>query len=314
MARAQTQGYSQYITAGLRKVWFSTLEDIPKEFRQIFNVLPPKPSNRSGLHYFEDIQLSSLGTFLPKPEGTPVRYDRPEEGNKIRLTPFTFALGFRITEELQEDDLYGPMSRMSEQLAMSAAHQIEVQAHRVLNNGFATTGGGQGNTAAGFDGLSLFNSAHTLLKSSLTRANRMVTDEDLSVTAIEHAFDKLETWVGDSGFPMPRKAAILVVPPTLKWIAKEITESELKPYTGNNEVNPLGGEGLRYMVSHYLTDEDSWFLLSPKAENSLTVWMRREPKFQMGDDFDTGDSKAKGSFRIASGIMTPDGVFGSSGA
>lgn len=310
--RSETTGYAKYIAPGLRKIYFDTLKGIPKEARQLFNYLPPKPSDRSGLNYFEDLQLSSLGTFAAKPQGDAIQYDTPFEGNLVRYTPFAFGLGFRITEEMQEDDLYGPMKKMTEQISMSAAHALEVQAHRPLNGGFATTSG-SGFNAAGFDSLALFSTAHLLLRGG-TRANRAATDLDLDVTALEQAIDIFETWVNHSNMPTPKRPSVLVIPPQLKWIAKEITESELKPYTANNEVNPLGGEGLRYFVDHFLTDSDSWFLLSPKAEMDINIWIRREPKFQMGDDFDTGDAKAKGTFRIATGHGEPDGIFGSQGA
>jgi hypothetical protein len=313
MARAQTGNFAHLVAPGLRKVYFDTLKGIPKEFRQVFNILPPRPSQRSGLHYFDDLQVASLGTFGLKPEGQPIQYDVPIEGSTVRYQPYTFGMGFRITMEMQDDDLYDVMSKMSSQLAMAAEHQMEVQAFRLLNNGFATTGGSTGHTAAGFDTLALFSASHTLIRGG-TRANRAATDLDLSVTAIEQAEDIFETWVSHSNFPMPKHGNLLIVPPSLKWIAKEITESELKPYTGNNEINPLGGEGLRYMVCHYLTDPDAWYLAAPKAETDTNVWMRMEPKFQMGDDFDTGDAKAKGVFRIASGHGEPDGWFGSQGA
>lgn len=314
MARVETAAYAKYYAPGLRKIYFDTLKGIPKEIRQLVTMLPPKPSSRSGLHYFDDLQLSSLGTFVAKPEGEATQYDFPVQGNQVRYQPFTYSLGFRITDEAKEDDIYGPMSKMTKQLAMGAAHQIEVQGHRPFNNAFGTTGGGLGHFAAGFDGLALLSTAHLLLKAGGTRANRMTTDEDLSVTAIEHLTDLMETWVNHSGMPTPMKPTLLVVGPQLKWIAKEITESELKPYTNDNEVNPLGGEGFRYFVDHYLADPDSWYILSPKAQVDINVWMRREPRFEMGDDFDTGDTKAKGTLRIASGHGEPDGITGSQGA
>lgn len=312
MAVAMTTGFANLVAPGLRKVYFDTLDGIAKEFRQIFNIIPPDPGGQAGRNYFDDLQVASLGTFGEKPEGQPIQYDIPVEGNTVRYTPYTFGLGFRITEEMQEDDLYGVMVKMTRQLSMAAMHQMEVQAHRLLNNAFATAGG-TGHTAAGFDALALCSTAHLLLRGG-TRANRAATDLDLSVTAIEQAIDLFETWVNHSNMPTPMKPNLLIIPPQLKWVAKEITESELKPYTGNNEINPLGGEGLRYMVCHYLTDADSWFLLSPKAQHDLNVWMRREPRFAVGDDFDTGDAKAKGTFRMASGHGEPDGVFGSQGA
>jgi hypothetical protein len=295
-------------------VWFSTLSNIPKEFRQFMNVVGPNPGPGTPKHYFEDLNYASLGTFGQKPEGQPIQYDIHVEGTKVRLTPYTFGLGFRITEEMDEDELYGIADKMTRQLAMSAAHQMEVQGHRPINNGFATTGGGFGYTAAGFDSLALFSTSHTVLRGTTLRPNRLTTDMDLSVTALEQAQDLFETWINHSEMPDPKRGSLLIIPPQLKWIAKELTESELKPFTGNNEVNPLMGEGFQYMVDHYLSDSDSWYLFAPKSQHSLTAWIRREPRFQTGDDFDSGDTKAKGTFRMATGFFEPDGTFGSQGA
>jgi hypothetical protein len=290
MARALTTGFPQLITPGLRKVWFSTLNEIPKEFRQWANLVPPNPGPGTPLHYFEDLNVASLGTFGQKPEGQAIQYDIPREGTKVRLTPYTFGLGFRITEEMQEDELYGVMKRMSRELAISAAHQMEVQAVRVINNGFGTAGG-TGHTAAGFDGLALFSTAHTIIRGTTLRPNRLTTDLDLSITALEQAQDLFELWINHSGMPTPKKGSLLFTGPTLKWIARELTESELKPYTGNNEINPIMGEGFQHMIGHYFSDPDAWYLFSPKSQHSLTVWLRRAPKFQTGDDFDTFGSQ-----------------------
>lgn len=313
MARALTTGFPQLITPGLRKVWFSTISNIPKEFRQLFGVIPPNPGPGSPLNFFEDLQVASLATAAPKPQGQSIQYDIPVEGNKVRATPYTFGKGFRITEEMSEDELYSVMNKMTGQLGAALVHQIEVQAHRPLNGGFSTAGG-TGFTAAGFDSLALFNSAHTLLRSSGTRPNRFTTDLDLSHSSLEQALDIFHLWVNHSNMPDPRQPAILVVPPQLQWIAKELTESELKPYTGNNEINALSGQNLQVFIDHWLTDPDSWFLLAPKEQHTIQVWMRREPKFAMGDDFDTGDMKAKGTFRMATLHGEPDGTFGSAGA
>jgi hypothetical protein len=315
MARAITANFPESIKVGLHEVFYSRLSDIEKEFRQWANVITgPNPGGEAGKAYLEDLRIASLGTFAPKPEGDVIMYDVPKEGELVRATPYAFALGFRMTHEMKSDARYGVFDRMTEELSGAAMHQMEVQAHRLLNNGFGTTGG-TGHTAAGFDSLSLFSTSHTLLNAGATTgANRATTDLDLSVTALELATDAMEGTVNESGFPTARHPTVLVIPYQLKWIAKELTESELKPYTGDNEVNPLRGEGFRYMISHYLTDADSWFLLDVKDRHGLNVWIRETPIFETGDDFDTGDTKAKGYFRMATWHNDWRGVFGSTGA
>jgi hypothetical protein len=266
----------------------------------------------AGRNFAEDVQVASLGTFTAKPQGEAIQYDTIQEAGTVRYTPFTFGLGFRATHEAMADELYNVLNKMSAELGASAAHQLEVQAHRVLNNGFSTTGT-TALTAAGFDTLSLFSTAH-VLKRGGTYANRQTTDLDLSVTAVELASDSMNGTVNESNMPTPKRLATLLVPYQLKWVAKEITQSELKPYTGDNEVNPLGGAGLQYMESHYLTDPDSWFGLAAKADHDLNVWIRESPMIDMRDDDDTFDMKVRGIFRVATGHGDWRGSFGSLGA
>ena len=307
-----TSNFVQEVTPGLRKVYLSTLENIAKEFRQIFNIIPEEPGHGAGLNFFEDLRVASLGTFQQKPQGQSILYDLPQEETKVRYTPYTFGLGYRITEEMQEDELYGLVERLTTELGMAAMHQMEVQAFRILNGAFGTTGGGTGFTVAGFNSEALISTSHALVRGG-TSANRAATDLDLGITSLEAAIDKFETNVNESNMPVPLKPALLLVPPALKWVARELTESELKPYTGNNEVNPLGGEGLQYMLYHYGSSTSNWFLLSPKMQHDMNVWIRRQPRFQVGDDFDTGDAKAKGTFRMAQGHGDWRGIFGSQG-
>lgn len=315
MARAITSGFTNSVTPGLRKVFFSTLKGISQEARQIFNFLPEKPGGQAGRNFFDDLRIASLGTFGGKPEGSAISYDVPQEDVTVRYSTYTFGLGFRMTMEMKEDDLYGTMQKMSGELAMAAMHQIEVQAHRILNNAFSSTGAaGTGFTQAGFNTEALVATSHTLVKGG-TYANRASTDLDLSVTALEAAIDIFEGTPNESGMPTPKKPSLLLVPYQLKWIAKEILDSEQKPYTGDNEINPLGGEEIKYMLSHYIPiGNGTWFLLGPKAQHDLNVWVRKQPTFETGDDFDTGDTKAKGVFRIATGHGDWRSVFGSQGA
>lgn len=312
-ARMMTTQFAGLVTPGLRKVYLSTLTDIEKEFRQWANVINgADPGGEAGRNFFEDIRVGSFGTAAPKPQGEHIEYDDMIEGDTVRYTPFAFALGARVSHELYTDEKYGVMAKMAKELAAASLHQMEVQAHRPLNSGFSTTGG-TGLTAAGFDNLALFSTAHTLLRGGTT-ANRATTDQDLSTTAITNMADLMEGTVNESGMPTPRKPKVLLIPYQLKWVAKELLDSELKPYTGNNEVNPLGGEGLSYMVSHYLTDADSWFLLAAKDRHDINVWIREAPWFEMDDDFDTKDAKMSTYFRMASGHGDFRGVAGSQGA
>jgi hypothetical protein len=314
-----TTQFANLVKPGLRKVTLSTIKMVPKEGRQIFNlVVGPNPGGEAGRNFFDDLQVAPMGTYVFKGEGTPINYDRIQEIGTVRYTPAAYSLGGRVTHEMWEDELYGVMAKIYRIIARSGMHQLEVQMFRPLNGGFVGTGAGTGFTAAGFDvnmGSSgaLFNASHALKRGG-TAGNRAATDLDLSVTAVENASDLLELTVDEAGMPDPRHLETLIVPTTLKWVAREITESELKPYTGNNEVNPLGGEGIHYMAVHYLNSPDTWFATGPKSEHDLNVWIREEPMFDAGDDFDSKDVKVSGLFRVATGHGDWRGAFGSQGA
>ncbi len=313
-SRMMTGQFARTVAPGQWKVFQDTLTEIPKSFMQLFNIIRgANPGGESGSAYVDFHQVSSLGQLAAKPEGDVIQYDNIVEGNNVRATPYAWALGYRCTRELKADGKYGVIDKLTRELAAAAAWVMEVKSHRLLNNAFGTTGG-TGHTGAGFDALALISTAHTLLKSGGTRANRLATDVDLSLTGLELMTDLARGWVGHSGQPKPWEWETLVIPYQSAWVAKELLQSELKPYTGNNEVNPLGGEGRKYMIDYYLTDSDSFYLMAPKARHNLYVWIREEPDFEMDDDFDTKDTKASTFLRQASFFGEPDGVAGSAGA
>ncbi len=312
MARMLTANNPDLYAPGLRKVYLSAVDNVPREGRQILNlVMGPNPGGQAGRHYFDDVQVASFGGFIDKPEGEPIQYDRISEVGTVRYTPFTFGLGARATMEAIDDELYGVMAKLAKELGGAGAYTQEIQFFRPLNSGFGTTGG-TGFTAAGFDSTALFSTAHPLKRGG-TNANRATTDMDLSVTALEIAQNLMQTTLDESGFPEPHTGEVLIVSPSNYYTAKEITASELKPYTANNEINPVYGE-MSFIQVHYLADADSWFLFSKKDEHDVNAWIRREIDIEFDSDFDTGDLKMKGVFRMAVGHGDWRGTFGSLGA
>lgn len=314
MARMLTSNNPDLYKPGLRKAYLSAVDAIPREGRQFLNMITgPNPGGQAGRAYFQDVMIASFGPWAPKPEGTPIQFDRIQEVGLVTYTPFTWALGARATFEAMDDELYGVMAKIASELGSAGGYTQEVQFFRPLNGGFGTTGG-TGFTAGGFDsGTALFSTAHPLKRGGAS-ANRATVDMDLSVTALEIAQDLMQTTLSESGTPAPYHGEVLIHGPQLYWTAKELTQSELKPYTADNEVNPVYGEGMMSMMVHYLTDTDSWFLFSRKDRHDVNAWLRQEIDLQFGDDFDTGDLKMKGVFRLAVGHGDWRGTFGSLGA
>jgi phage major head subunit gpT-like protein len=199
---------------------------------------------------------------------------------------------------------------MAAELGRAAAYKVEIDAWSVLNNAF--------NAAyTGLDSLALCHVSHTRLDGGAVQANKPSTDVDFSYTAYQAALDHYKTLLDDRGRPIILAPKLLIIDPAFEWAAKEILQSEYKPYSANNEINPLA-DTASYLLCRYLTDTDSWFLLTEKGGDSgdghdLRFWWRVKPETSEADDFLTGDALFKIYARYSKGFARWQGVYGSSG-
>lgn len=252
--------------------------------------------------------MAGFGMWGQKAEGTSTQYSDATPGSKVRYTHVPFGHGFRITREMADDDLYGVMGkRMSNKLAWAGRQTIDNEFAGLINDAFS------GSVYTGFDSLALCHTAHVLLKGG-TYGNRPSTDTVLSLTALQAAVNNMENTVSEENLKLVIRPRILLVDPTWKWVAREILQSEYKPYTANNEINPIRGEGLQFMEYHYLTSADDWLLLAAPGQHDLNFFWRIKMEFHNGDDFDSGDAKYRGYMRFIQGFGDWRGVYGSSGA
>lgn len=292
--------FSQLLAPGYRKVVFETYKERPTEGDKWINM------EKAARAYLEDFPVAGFGTLVSKPEGGTVSYQDALQGNVKRYTWTTYALGFRITQEMMEDDLYGVMgNKMSKALGRSARNNFEIVAHSVLNNAFNTS-------FAGFvAGESLCSTSHATLRGG-TFANRPTTDADLGLLSFQAGLESFHSLVDEAGLP------VVYVPKTLiynigdHWIANQILKTDKLPGGNQNDINQAAKEGVGPMLSHYLTDPDSWFILCDTHD--LNYFDRRPPTFSNTDDFDTGDAKFKLTRRNGAGFGDPRGVYGSTGA
>ena len=296
---ATTGQFSSLLAPGLRKIYTEELRKRPTEYDKVADVLT------SRRNYEDDLQVALLGTTPTKPEGTPTLFDSPILGPQVRYRHVSYGLGFRVTREMWDDDLYGVMQKASKDLAGANAETVEVRFWDVLNNATVNT------TYAGFDGLALLHTGHTLLGGG-TFGNRPSTDVELSVSALQAAVENFENMTNERGRKILAKPWRLVIPVGLKWAAREILGSAQKPYTANNEINALMDEELSFFVSHYLTDSKRWFLLG--KNHDLKFFWRRKPMFENADDFSTGDAMFKTFMRFSAGFSSWREIYGSSPA
>jgi len=257
----------------------------------------------------EETKLSGFSAAPVKNEGGAISYDNAQEAWTTRYSHETIALGFSITEEAIEDNLYDSLSaRYTKALARAMAYTKQVKAASVLNNGFnaSYTGG---------DGVALFSTAHPLVSGG-TNSNTFTTEADLNETSLEAAVIQIAAWTDERGLLIAAKPKKLVVPPSLMFVATRLLETKLRVGTTNNDISAINNNGTipeGYTVNHFLTDVNAWFLLTD-VPNGLKHFERTPLQNSMDGDFDTGNVRYKSRERYSFGWSNPLGAFGSSGS
>lgn len=289
----------------LSNIWHEAYPKRPVEYTAFVNVRTTRKKT------ITDFKLSDFGPLRLKGEGENVIYDDPLFGATIEYTPVRFALGYKITQEMIDHELYGQAEKFERALITSAIDKQEVDAALLFNNGFGTTDA-SGFEATGFDALQTFSTAHTRLDGGAVLRNRPSTDVDLGVTGLQNALVDFHTQnLDDRGRPQLIRPKMLLIGPSDMFTARELLQSEYKPGTANNEVNALREEGLTFMVSHYLTDTDAWFLIGEQHDLNF-VWDVK-PRGGMEEDFDAEIIKRKVVEGYAVGHGEWRGVWGTSG-
>lgn len=275
-----------------------------EEHKEIFET---ETSDRS---FEEETKLSGFGAAPVKNEGAAIAYDNAQEAFTARYTHETVAMGFSITEEAVEDNLYDSLStRYTKALARAMAYTKQVKAAAVLNSAFSGSGVTYG------DGKTLCATDHPLVGGG-TNSNTPSVAADLNETSLEAAIIQIAGWTDERGLLIAAKARKLVVPPALKYVATRLLETELRVATADNDINALRSTGSipqGYVVNHYLTDTNAWFLLTD-VPNGLKHFVRTPMQTAMDADFDTGNARYKARERYSFGASDPLGIFGSPGA
>jgi hypothetical protein len=295
-----TGQFSELLAPGLRKIFFQSYKEKEEQYRKVANF---KTSKRN---YEDDLELFGLGSMPEKPEGTGTIYQDPGQGGKKRYSWTSYGLGFRVTVEMWEDDLYAQMKKMPRELGKSGRNIREVKFFNLLNNGFTTEFGFTKNGASE----ALFNTAHTLLGGG-TQANRSAIDADFGIASLEAAILLFDNMVDEMGFPITVTAHKLVHSPAIKQTVREILKSPMRPDTTNNAINAVREDGVTPVMVNYLSNVSSWFLFAD--EHDFNFFERTPLRFQSGDDFDTGDAKYKAFQRFGVGAGDYRGSFGSQG-
>ena len=274
-----------------------------QEHKEIYET---ETSERS---FEEETKLSGFNAAPVKNEGSAIAYDNGQEAWTARYTHETIALGFSLTEEAIEDNLYDSLSaRYTKALARAMAYTKQVKAASVLNNGFSSN-------YLGGDGQALFSANHPLVSGG-TNSNIPTTAADLNETSLEAAVIQISLWTDERGLLIAAKPKKLIVPPSLQFVATRLLETELRVGTTDNDINALKNNGSipdGFTINHFLTDTNAWFLTTD-VPNGMKHFVRTPLQNSMDGDFDTGNVRYKARERYSFGWSDPLGMYGSQGA
>jgi hypothetical protein len=273
-------------------------------------------TEKSERSFEEETKLAGFAAAPVKNEGSAIAYDNAQEAFTARYTHETIALGFSITEEAVEDNLYDSLSaRYTKALARAMSYTKQVKAAAVINNGF-------NGSYLGGDGVTLFgnNSSNTRVGHPLVGGgvnfNSPTTGVDLNETALENAVIQIAAWTDERGLLIAAKPRKMVIPPSLMFVAKRLLDTELRVSTADNDINAIKQMGAipeGYTVNHFLTDPNAWFLTTD-VPNGMKHFERMPLANSMDGDFDTGNVRYKARERYSFGWSDPLGMWGSSGS
>ena len=287
---------------GLNALYGLEYEKYENEHTEIYET---ETSDRS---FEEEVKLSGFGAAPVKAEGASISYDNAQEHYTARYNHETVAMGFSITEEAMEDNLYDSLSaRYTKALARAMAYTKQTKAAALLNTGFTSFNSG--------DGVTLFATNHPTVGGG-TNANKLAVNADLNETSLEQAVIDIAAFTDERGLLIAARPRKMIVPPALMFVATRLLQTELRTGTADNDTNALRSNGSipeGYRVNHYLTDTDAFFITTD-IPNGMKHFERTTMATSMDGDFDTGNVRYKARERYSFGVSDPLGIFGSPGA
>lgn len=299
----ESSGFGALLEPKLRKVFFETMDELPEQFSKVFNI---KSSTKA---VETDYGLGAFDVWAKRATGiSDVTYGKIAAGDERTYTHNEFTGGFIVERKFVDDEMYGVIEKMPAALARDGRYKVEADAAKLFINGFSKDVGGA-DASAIYDGKALFASDHPLISGGT--CSNLITGA-LSDTKLKEAITLMRKTQDESGKTVVYNPGVLIVPPDLEWLAIEITKSQQKVGTADNDINSLMGR-LKVFVWDFLTDTDAWFIMDQKR-HELNFFWRVKPEFKREEDFDTLAAKYRGYMRYSYGCSDWRGLIGSAGA
>jgi len=301
---AETTGnHPKLLWPGIKKIWGAAYSEHPMEYVDIFDM------DKSTMSYEEDVHVTGYGLAPVKPEGQSTTYDSMTQGYTSRYINVAYSLGYIVTREELDDNLYFKKSSVrAKALAFSGRQTKETVAANVLNRAFNSS-------YTGGDGVELCATTHTDDVGG-TWQNELTTAADLSEASLEDMLVLISNAKNGKNLKIALMGEKLIIPTALQFEAERILKSSQRVDTANNDINAMRSKGMLpggIAINHYLTDTDAWFVKTNCPEG-LKGYQRVAAEFTQDNDFDTDNAKAKFYERYVFGWTDPRGIYGSPGA
>lgn len=293
-----TASFPELLWPGIKEIFGISYQDWPAIWPQFYTV-------ENSTKAFEKVQsVTGIGLAGKKTEGAPIPYAKPYQGFQKEYVHDTYGVGAVVTQEMYEDEQYGYINKLPAMIGRSMRHTEETVATNVINRGF--------NAAyTGYDGKPLFSTSH-LLERGGEWSNTPAASADLSQTSLETALMAIHDFVDGTGLKIFAQAKAILIPTSLEMTCKKILNSTQVSGSADNDINPINGS-LKIIMSPYLTDDDSWYLIT-NVPNGLTWMWRRHTKATRDSEHDTQILKFAATARYTCGWTDPRGIYGVSGS
>lgn len=291
------QNFGDLLEPGLRKIFDDKYKEMPEVFSSIFHV------NSSTTDTERDSAMTGFGLLTQTAEGAPISYEDPVQMYDTIYVHLKYTKGFKVSEELVEDDRYNVIKKKPAALAKSCRRTAEYLGAQVFNNAFSSGTGG--------DAKYLCSVSHPRADGGTAQSNASATGITLTEANLNTALLAMRGQLDDKGMKIAVKADTIIVPPALEKVAQILTNSKLRPGTADNDFNYY--EGLLKVISwDWLTSTTAWFLID-SSEHELNWFWRVRPEFKQDNSFDTGMALYKSRMRASRGWSDWRGFWGSAG-
>jgi len=291
--------FSDLMFPGLNEAYLLAFNEYPTEYQQYMNL------NTSTKRQEDDYVAAGFGLIPKKDEGDQPIFDVMKTVGTKRYTHDTYVMGYEVTEECMEDELYGIMKQGSRSLATSVKQTVDTLAVVIFDDAFTS--------GKGVDGSYLCATDHTPVKSGSDQANKPSTDCDFDPVALDNATQTFEEWRNDNDLPLMIRPKYVYSGPAQRKIIGQTLGGEKMPFTADNTINAVREWNLERKILHYLSDSDAWFLCSRPADHFMKFFWRVRPRFRNYDDPNTGNARFLVRFRLSVGFTHWWGVYGSTG-